>query len=499
MKALLQLVAKPPPLGHFLSPAVTWVTVTPTFAPFDSTSELWKDYWSQFLTFMGAHAVSDDRKAQVFLTNQSSTVYKLLSNLAAQGTLPMEINDLTMDQIVVYMKVQFHPTRFIIREHFKFWTNMQREPRESIQELAACIRQVAATCDFVSIAHPLDKALRTRFICSVNNEAVLKVLFKMKADELDSHTAFQVVIQTEDDAKVAKETVYGPKSVPALAIMQKASHQKTVFQRPPKKEVPVGQQHCYRCGYPGHIATSCKFKDAKYKFCKLARHLEAVCRKKAHSKAQGVKWIDVREMVKAAPCRNSEVPKLEVPIHLNGKAFTLELDTATGGNFKYGDVSKWYLVSFLVSKIPDQNLLGQDVIEAMRISWLTCCFTTLRWARRNTSCRQLIVLIASIDICNKRVAICATSSAIWSNQSRDVSVVCNSRLNSSQKRGPFSANHAPFHLPCRKNWRKPTMLELLEASGHLHLSMIGEPPLFQWEKRCSLRTNLLYTLAVTTL
>ena len=42
----------------------------------------------------------------------------------------------------------------------------------------------------------------------------------------------------------------------------------------------------------------------------LTGHLEAACRKKACSKAQGVRWIDVLEMVKAAPCRNSEVQKL---------------------------------------------------------------------------------------------------------------------------------------------------------------------------------------------
>jgi len=99
-----------------------------------------------------------------------------------------------------------------------------------------------------------------------------------------------------------------------------------------------------------------------------------------------------------------------VPIHINGKAFTLELDTAAGGNFistrvwtelgkpklqqdqwryhsasmhplpiigaftaeaKYGDDSddsKSYPVSFLVSEIPDLNLLGRDAIRAMRIS-----------------------------------------------------------------------------------------------------------------------------------
>ena len=60
----------------------------------------------------------------------------------------------------------------------------------------------AATCDFASIADPLDEALRTRFISSVNNEAVLTALFKMKADELDVTTAVQVAIQTEDATKV---------------------------------------------------------------------------------------------------------------------------------------------------------------------------------------------------------------------------------------------------------------------------------------------------------
>jgi len=35
---------------------------------------------------------------------------------------------------------------------------------------------------------------------------------------------------------------------------------------------------------------------------------------------------------------------------------------------KYGDVSKSYPVSFLVSEIPDLNLLRRDAIKAMRIS-----------------------------------------------------------------------------------------------------------------------------------
>ena len=46
MKAMLQLLAKPPQSGQVLPPATS--SATPTFSRFDSTSELWKDYWSRF-------------------------------------------------------------------------------------------------------------------------------------------------------------------------------------------------------------------------------------------------------------------------------------------------------------------------------------------------------------------------------------------------------------------------------------------------------------------
>ena len=154
----------------------------------------------------------------------------------------------------------------------------------------------------------------------------------------------------------------------------------------------------------------------------ITGHLEAVCRKKDRSKAQGAKWIDVLGIVKAAPCCNSEAPKLQVPIHINGKKFTLELDTAVGGNFiytrvwtelgkpkmqqaqwryhaaskhplpimgaftadaKYGSVSKSYPVSYLVSEVPDLNLPSRDAIRAMRISLDHLLFSEASFRKAN--------------------------------------------------------------------------------------------------------------------
>ena len=93
----------------------------------------------------------------------------MLANLAAQQTPAVDINDLTLKKMEEYMEEQFHPTRFIVRERFKFWSQMDRKPGETALQLAARIRQDAATCDFGNTKDPLDEALRTRFICSVNN------------------------------------------------------------------------------------------------------------------------------------------------------------------------------------------------------------------------------------------------------------------------------------------------------------------------------------------
>ena len=148
-----------------------------SFQPFDSTSELWTDYLARFRTFVTANSIPDNKQAQIFLTNQSNSVYKILSNLAAQQQPVKSIHELTMNDIQTFVAEQFDPKRFVVRERFKFWSDMKRKPGETIPELASRI-QDAATCDFQSIKDPLDEALRTKFICSVDNEAVLKTLLK---------------------------------------------------------------------------------------------------------------------------------------------------------------------------------------------------------------------------------------------------------------------------------------------------------------------------------
>ena len=290
-----------------------------SFQPFDSTSELWTDYLARFRTFVTANSIPDNKQAQIFLTNQSNSVYKMLSNLAAQQQPVKSIHELTMNDIQTFMAEQFDPKRFVVRERFKFWSDMKRKPGETIPELASRIRQDAATCDFQSINDPLDEALRTKFICSVDNEAVLKTLFKLKDDELKFSNAIRVAQEVEEAAKVAKETVHGQPST----SVQKVYHAKSKTSKTQEKKTA-----CFRCGNSGHFSKACPHIKAICSFCKKTGHLQSVCMSRLRDNSKLVK--QQMKLVHKVQCSVSPIYQT---IRLNDRRIKFEIDSGASDTF----------------------------------------------------------------------------------------------------------------------------------------------------------------------
>ena len=290
-----------------------------SFQPFDSTSELWTDYLARFRTFVTANSIPDNKQAQIFLANQSNSVYKMLSNLAAQQQPVKSIHELTMNDIQTFMAEQFDPKRFVVRERFKFWSDMKRKPGETIPELASRIRQDAATCDFQSIKDPLDEALRTKFICSVDNEAVLKTLFKLKDDELKFSNAIRVAQEVEEAAKVAKETVHGQPST----SVQKVYHAKSKTSKTQEKKTA-----CFRCGNSGHFSKACPHIKAICSFCKKTGHLQSVCMSRLRDNSKLVK--QQMKLVHKVQCSVSPIYQT---IRLNDHRIKFEIDSGASDTF----------------------------------------------------------------------------------------------------------------------------------------------------------------------
>ncbi|KAL5477849.1 hypothetical protein EMCRGX_G024698 [Ephydatia muelleri] len=313
----------------------------PSFVPFDATVELWTDYSARFHTILGANSVPAEKRAQVFLTNQSREIYKLLSNLASQQSPVKGINDLSLDEGAVQV--------------------LDRKPGETIQELAARIRHDAVTCDFSEIHDPLNEALRTRFMCSVKNEAVLKALFKIKDGELTFARAITVAMETEEAAKVAKETVYGSikDNIHVVYPSKSDPSQKSNAGR----DFPKGT--CPRCGKTDHKASDCPSRNAVCHYCQKTGHLQTV---------KGIR----------------AVPQLQQNITMNDKRFVFEVDTGAGDNFctmavwkqlgnptllpttaavaLQGTNSPSIPLQFTVTKVPHLNLLGRDAIVRLGIN-----------------------------------------------------------------------------------------------------------------------------------
>ena len=386
-----------------------------SFQPFDSTSELWTDYLARFRTFVTANSIPDNKQAQIFLTNQSNSVYKMLSNLAAQQQPVKSIHELTMNDIQTFMAEQFDPKRFVVRERFKFWSDMKRKPGETIPELASRIRQDAATCDFQSIKDPLDEALRTKFICSVDNEAVLKTLFKLKDDELKFSNAIRVAQEVEEAAKVAKETVHGQPST----SVQKVYHAKSKTSKTQEKKTA-----CFRCGNSGHFSKACPHIKAICSFCKKTGHLQSVCMSRLRDNSKLVK--QQMKLVHKVQCSVSPIYQT---IRLNDHRIKFEIDSGASDTFcceatwqtlgkpTLQPVTIRYQVAegsplpvvgqfqstasidgkspdvtfpVIVTKVPNLNLLGRLAMMKLKLTNLTDHF------RENLSCAESTATIEHV-------------------------------------------------------------------------------------------------------
>ena len=211
---------------------------------------------------------------------------------------------------------------------------MQRKPGETIHELAARIRQDAVTCDFPSITDPLDEAMRTCFMCSVNNKAVLKALFKVKDNELTFAKAISTAVETEDAARVAKETVYGAKQTSVHKIQDTKKpypanpNPSSKFGSHRKRDFPKGA--CPSCGKTEHASKDCTFKTSTCHFCQKLGHIESACLQKRKG-TQPVKIITRREFKTVNSI--SSVPQLEQQVWIQGQDFIFEVDTGAADNF----------------------------------------------------------------------------------------------------------------------------------------------------------------------
>ena len=320
LDALLAHMPKP------VTPTPPPAAGVPSFAAFDSTSELWRDYLVRFETFIDANSISAGKSTQVFLTSQSPTIFKLLDTLAERLTPPVRANDLSMKQIRGFMEEQFDPKQFAVQERYKLWTLKKRQPGESLNDLAARIRRAVATCDFASVKDWVDDTMRTAFVCKVDNEAIVRACFQRKPDDLTFSKAVALAIEIEEADKAARWTtcVDGAASTPVYKVspVRKSKGEKLSS---PKRE-------CGRCGKTGHFAKDCKFLKAQCYYCRKRGHLASVCLQRKRDRKEKVGVIVAKKPVQ----RINSVPgtnPARLALEIDGKTLVFEADSGARDSF----------------------------------------------------------------------------------------------------------------------------------------------------------------------
>ena len=153
-----------------------------------------------------------------------------------------------------------------IRNHGKIQVQFAfRKPGESIATYVSELRSIAKNCNY---GDTLETMLQDRIMCGVNDTVIQRRLLAEK--DLNFKKAMEVAQGMESAAT----------NVQKLTDNKQSSHAGN--EREPIHQVGTKTKSCYRCGNPGHLATTCKFKDIVCHNCGKIGHLQKVY----HSKPQ---------------------------------------------------------------------------------------------------------------------------------------------------------------------------------------------------------------------
>ena len=168
----------------------------------------------------------------------------------------------------------------------------------------------------------MDEAMRTCFICAINNEAVLKSVFREPEEKLTFSKAVDIATEVEEAAKTAKAPVYSkPEEVHKIQTKkQYHHHQKS---SPSSKQPSSTQTQCYCCGKKGHAMKDCRLSNPVCKFCGRKGHIEAACITK--QKSSKVSLVTKPTINKLDDTTTDSSPS--VPVTINNRKFPFLVDT----------------------------------------------------------------------------------------------------------------------------------------------------------------------------
>ena len=315
---------------------------------FDPEHEEWPQYVERLDQFFEANDLTGDDKATkrraTFLTVIGPGPYKLLRSLIS----PAKPTDKTYGELVKKLTEHYSPTPSEVMQRFRF-NSRSRRTEESVAAYMADLRRLAEHCNY---GDTLDKMLRDRLVWGINDAGIQRKLLQ-ENDPLTLARALTIATGAETADKNLKEM-----KAPAQELDSTSSSQASVK----VKVEPVQKIHakrrlspskgaqggvtCHRCGNPGHVATTCRFKDKVCHKCKKRGHLARVCRSAPPSSqgsqskrptSQPVRQVgeeteddsddSMQHVYTLEQERDARLPPIKVHVEINNCSVPMEVDT----------------------------------------------------------------------------------------------------------------------------------------------------------------------------
>ena len=313
-------------------------TLLGEIGPFDQSVEEWPSYVERLEEYFEANGITGDgnaaKRRAVLISVVGPKSYTLLRNLVA----PTKPKEKTFEELVAALTEHYSPRPSEVMQRYRFNTR-SRQPGESVADYVAELRRLAEFCEFCTT---LDKMLRDRLVCGVNDESIQKKLLVEK--NLTFARALLLAQGTEEAAKNLREM-----KAPSLAVPPSADGAVGIKQEEVNQ---VGEQSsgnkgisCHRCGVGTHMAPQCPHKDKVCHQCGKTGHLQRVCRSRGRIPARPrgrrslrpVHYLEgdnpeTDEEVEDYPVHHictvkSSHPPIKVPVGVDGCMITMEVDT----------------------------------------------------------------------------------------------------------------------------------------------------------------------------
>lgn len=313
--------------------------------PFDPNVCKFSTYTARFRQFLAVNNIADTKHVPTFLTVIGDAHYQLLVNLLC----PEEPATRTLDQLIAALTAHFEPATLEVAERQKFYSRRQSD-RESIAEFSAELRRLSLTCRFDN--QYLASSLRDQFVAGVRSDAVKRKLLTTANLTFASavETAQQYEAADRDIASVlhggstSGSANSGSNSAAIANVSGKKQFQKSGAQKkgkkrnngppppasglatnkntPKKNSTPKPGTSCHRCGKTDHWAPNCPHVTDTCYNCNKKGHLATVCRSRGSSSGVHMTEGDIGAIY------NFHAPdSIKVPVLINSKPFSMELDT----------------------------------------------------------------------------------------------------------------------------------------------------------------------------